>query len=554
MNAPEFTTPYFHELCMAIAAQLPDYLRQQRWFRAKARQIHSVTLSDCVAVPLSQPHSPAHPHAQAMIALVCVEYAEGPSETYVLPLLTIPADAATEENRTRAILRLRDHETAAETFLCDALTSHEFLAALLVTIRANGSYAGQSGQMLARSSTALPALLPASEPSPAGRILTAEQSNTSIVYGDRLILKFYRCVAEGINPDLEIGQFLTETAHFPHTPALGGSLEYRTSDGRSMTLGILQAFVANQGDAWRFTLQSLKALLAQAIAHPERETFLATRGGEAVTRGWLPADIAEKLEAHVAFMGLLGRRTAEMHLALASDSSNADFEPEPFTPAFRESLRASLHNLTVANFDLLRSKSDSLGESMGKAARDSARLEEDVLLAFHTILEREFHAVRTRIHGDYHLGQVLFTGSDFLIIDFEGEPARPIQDRRAKRSPLQDVAGILRSFHYAEHSAYLEFAEGVQSSEENLALIREILALWRTEATKRFLEEYRAAAGDAAFLPKQAEEAEALLRLHLLEKAVYEMGYELNNRPAWLPIPLHGIDELIRGSLAGGML
>jgi maltose alpha-D-glucosyltransferase/alpha-amylase len=549
MSAPEFDAPYFNGLSNAIAAQLPDYLRSRRWFRAKAQKIHSVTLADCIPVALSHDRS----QAQSMMALVRVEFAEGREQTYVLPLLPVAAGLATEEERAQSILSLRHQETASETLLCDALANQGFLSTLLEAVRANRSYAGHGGEILARATSALPSLLPDSAPSPAGRILTAEQSNTSIVYGDRLILKFYRSVEEGINPDLEIGQFLTEKAHFPHTPALGGSLEYQTSDGKAMTLGILQAFVPNQGDAWSFTLRLLRVWLAQAIAHPKRDRFGAAAPVSASLRESRPTDIAERLEAHVAFMGLLGRRTAEMHCALASGTDPA-FLPEPFTPAFRESLQGSLHDMTVTIFDLLRLKSETLAGSMEQAVRESAKLEEDVLLAFHAILEKDFEAMRTRIHGDYHLGQVLFTGSDFLIIDFEGEPARPIQERRAKRSPLQDVAGILRSFHYAEHSAYLEFAEGVQFSDENLALIRALLPLWRETASKRFLAEYRAAAGDALFLPKQSGETEALLRLHLLEKAVYELGYELNNRPAWLPIPLHGIQELIRGSLRGGLL
>jgi len=528
---------FFNKLRGAVADQLPSYLQEQRWFRAKARDIQAVALKDCLIVTLAG--------ARALIVLAKVEYSEGHDETYVVPLLQLAEAPAVGTEPTRSVLHFQVSEASKETVLTDALASPEFLAALLAAIQDNRSFTGESGTLLARKSSALDSLLPKTGSPPAGSVLKAEQSNTSILYGDRAILKFYRCVEEGVNPDLEVGQFLTEIAHFPNTPQLGGSLEYQTNEGRAMTLGILQAFVANQGDAWNSTLRSLKELLTQALADSGLADSSKRRPGSKLKTEHLPAAASEQLAAITRLMGLLGKRTAEMHLAMANGKSNPAFLPEPFTPAYREFLGSALHDLTIRNFDLLRSKMELFSETTKQAALRAAKCEEEVLLTFHTLLENDIAGLRIRIHGDYHLGQVLFTGSDFMIIDFEGEPARPIEERRAKRSPLQDVAGMLRSFHYAERSALLAFTEGANHSSDELSQIVDLLSLWRSIASGKFLDEYRTTVKGAPFLPKKWEESEALLRVHLLEKAVYEMGYELNNRPSWLPIPLRGIEDLV---------
>jgi maltose alpha-D-glucosyltransferase / alpha-amylase len=537
MTVPQLDTRFLNGLRGAIASQLPDYLRQQRWFGGKARQIHSVQLADCIAMRLS--------NARALIALARVEYAEGRGETYVVPLLQGRDELSSPADSSRGILRISDPESSSEVVLTDALASQEFLGALLAGIQGNVLSAGERGSLQARHSSALQRLLPGSIGAPAGRVMRTEQSNTSIVYADRLILKFYRRAEEGINPDLEIGHFLTEVAKFPNTPPLGGSLEYRTPNGKGMTLGILQGFVPNQGDAWRCTLDSLGDFLADAAARlPQSAASSGADSSPALTTADLPAELSAKLASKGELCGLLGRRTAELHLALASSSADPAFAPERFTAAFRESLESSLHDLTVRNFDLLRSKCEGLPENLRQSATEMLKLEEDVLLKFHTTLEKEIGGARTRIHGDYHLGQVLYTGSDFVIIDFEGEPARSISERRAKRSPLQDVAGMLRSFHYAAGSASLAAQEKSGHLANLGSAIEKRAGLWQSTVSEQFLEEYQKSAKGASFLPAKREETEALLKLHLLEKAVYELGYELNNRPAWLAIPLRGIQEL----------
>jgi maltose alpha-D-glucosyltransferase/alpha-amylase len=429
----------------------------------------------------------------------------------------------------------------------DALGDRGFLSVILDAIRGAVSYAGLQGEINARPAARLQKIYPQSAATPRPRRLKAEQSNTSIAYDDRLILKFFRRIEEGVNPDLEISRFLTEVAHFANTPPLCGSLEYRTRDGKSVALGILQEFVPNRGDAWQFTTDALTDLLVQSVVSvgediPSAEKGASTSGlvGDAAAR-----EPADQLSKQLEFVELLGRRTAEFHLALDSSPTDPAFAREPFTPEVREALESSLHDLAVRNFDLLRLRFEQLPQPLRESVAKVLDLEHDVLLAVHAGLENDIRSLRIRIHGDYHLGQVLFTGSDFFIIDFEGEPARPVSERRAKRSPLQDVAGMLRSFHYAARSALRSAQERLRTSTSLDAKPKILAKRWQALATHQFLESYRKAAAGAPFLPADPNEFDGLLRVHLLEKAIYELGYELNNRPDWLAIPLEGIERLL---------
>lgn len=313
-----------------------------------------------------------------------------------------------------------------------------------------------------------------------------------------------------------------------------------------MSLGVLQAFVPNRGDAWRHTLASLAHYLSESFSCLRKEAGFEEQLSAVLTIRSAPGDLGKMLNDLDQSIGLLGRRTAELHMALASGDPESGFSPEPCSPAFRESLKRSIHDLVVQNFALLRAKADSFPDDLRELAGKALDLEDDVLLACHSALDREIQATRTRIHGDYHLGQVLFTGNDFFIIDFEGEPARPLAERRAKRSPLQDVAGMLRSLQYAARAAVLSMQGPSYSSDREAQILLERLAgHWQTSASTRFLADYRETAKGASFLPPDPQEFDELLRVHLLEKAVYELGYELNNRPEWLRIPLGGIQELV---------
>jgi maltose alpha-D-glucosyltransferase/alpha-amylase len=316
-------------------------------------------------------------------------------------------------------------------------------------------------------------------------------------------------------------------------------------------VAILHGFVPNQGDAWGYTLDVLdryfEAALAQSItAQPTvpRKPLLA------LTEEEVPPFVGELIGPYLPSVRLLGQRTAELHLALASDSSDPHFTPEAFSTLYQRSIYQSMRSLAVQSFRLLRQRVKTLPDAAVGDARKVLDLEGEVFRRFQAVLPRKISALRTRYHSDYHLGQVLYTGKDFVIIDFEGEPARPLSERRIKRSPLRDVAGMLRSFHYA---AYVSLSEqgkkGVLNSHPGgVASLEPWARVWHVWVSTIFTKAYLAAANQGSFLPRNRAELQILLDAFLLEKAVYELSYELNNRPDWVRIPLHGILQLLEAT------
>ena len=381
------------------------------------------------------------------------------------------------------------------------------------------------------------------------RLGSAEQSNTSVVFGNRLILKLYRRIEEGINPDLEVTRFLTERTSFSHIAAVAGALEYFPAQAvgapsapvtaGGLTLGILQSYVANRGDAWEYTLDALgeyfERVLATPSAPPDAQISTAAMLGVAPE----PSPLArETIGAYLNSARLLGRRTAEMHLALASDPDDPAFAPEPFTQLYQRSLYQSWRAQADGVFELFRGRLDDLPAGVRSAAQELLALEGRLLERFRSINGRRIHATRIRTHGDYHLGQVLYTGDDFVIVDFEGEPSRPLGERRFKRGALRDVAGMLRSFQYAAYGKALFDQERLaRLAPAEQAALDAWARFWQLQVCGAYLNAYLDTAGRATFLPASPDELAMLLDVYLLEKATYELGYELNNRPAWVMIP-----------------
>ncbi|MGI4756851.1 MAG: maltose alpha-D-glucosyltransferase [Janthinobacterium lividum] len=473
---------------------LPKYLMAQRWFGAKSRTIKDICIED--TLPLD---------GEAAILLLRVVYVEGPSDTYTLPV-TVLHDGVAEETRTNSpesIIAPMQMGRAGGAVLADALVLPAVRESLLGTIeRAGQATTRCEGLLTGAPSSAFESLRGTG--ALASRRGSAEQSNTSLLYDGKLILKLFRRLQTGENPDAEIGRFLTETAHFEHIAPFAGELLYTApKTGEVTTLGLLQGLVANQGDGWDWTLQSIK----NAVATTD----------------------------YAAGARLLGQRTGEMHLALATPTDN---------PAF--AVEETDENALLRDADRLEAQ---IAMAVQTIKLRFSTMPDDLLGAAATLLSRRKDmlavaqalrnvppgkaGVRTRIHGDYHLGQVLKTSDDFVLLDFEGEPARSLEERRAKQSPLRDVAGMLRSFSYAGAAGF-----GTVGSEARSA--------WEKSATLAFLEGYQAAITSNG---SQDEEAtQMLLRAYLLEKALYEIMYEVNNRPDWIAIPLSGILDLLNSS------
>ncbi|HEY7066172.1 MAG TPA: maltose alpha-D-glucosyltransferase [Chloroflexota bacterium] len=550
----------------ALAEALPRYLQAQRWFRAKARRIKGAQIADAVPLPAPAPAAAqgdtgANGQARGRAArrgadisgvyltFVKVEYTEGDPQTYVLPL------AAAERERADTICRERPRAVLAayrvrgegpSGVLYDAFADREPGAALLEAIVGRRRQRGMHGELVGQPAAALRRVLPPGTPLPEPSVLRAEQSNTSVAYDERVILKLFRQLEAGTHPDLEISGFLTERG-FEHTPPLAGVLEYRPADGSPMSLGMLQGFVPNQGDAWQYTLDSLGQYLERCAACPTEapEAPLGTNALLELAEGETPPLAYEMIGAYLNDASLLGRRTGELHCALASDDASRDFAPEPISSFYQRSLYQSMRTLAVWTYQTLRKAQAGMPEATQEAAQQVLALQGDVLGRFQAVTQRPIAATRIRTHGDYHLGQVLYTGKDFVIIDFEGEPARPLSERRLKRSPLRDVAGMLRSYHYAVCAALRATEARGLLEPEHAAVLGPWAAFWQQWVCATFLRGYLEVAGEASFVPTSREELKVLLDAHLLEKAVYELGYELNNRPDWVGIPLQGILQVM---------
>jgi trehalose synthase-fused probable maltokinase len=530
LDRTSLLTEKLTRLQIALPALLAEFLHDKRWFGGKARPIGSIEIADLIPVELSG--------VSSVFVFARIAYQSGPPETYVLPLY---ADAGLQDSRKAA----RDG-TSVQLPLSDALQDQFTLRGLYDAIEHKSVLRGLRGEIRALQTSSFSEIsLPPGDVSKP-KVITGEQSNSSSIFGDRSILKIFRRVQEGVNPELEVGRFLTERANFPNAAPVGGWLEYVTSDGTAMTLGVLQGYVPNDGDAWQYSLKSLSLFWRHASAHLQK---IVEHNGSAknVNRpaDQIPAITYELCGPYLDAMALLGQRTAELHDALASDKSDPAFAPEPFSAAFQKKTQDALSANAIDAFALLRSQHLNLPGELRHRAENVLGKEQEVLEIIRHTLSRPLSGLRTRIHGDYHLGQVLYATGDFVIIDFEGEPGRPISDRVVKRSALQDVAGMLRSFHYAAFASLLAPVRGADVPEGDKSQLAVVAESWSRWVSTQFLSAYFESAGSADFLPKDRQEISSLLRLHLLAKALFELSYELNNRPEWVKIPLVGILRLL---------
>jgi len=457
---------------------LPSYVASQRWFGAKARRLRSVRIIDSLPV--------THARRTTHVAVIEIQYVEGDPDLYVLPLTTAhgrSAEQVLERAPWAVVARI---EQPPGTIVIDALADPAFSEALLEAITRRRRFRGELGDLVALPAPLL-RTLHKEHLDLAPALSHAEQSNSSVVFGERLIMKVYRRLEDGINPDLEVGRFLTERTSFRHIAPVAGSIIYRRGPNAAAVLGMLQQYVPHRGDAWN-----------QVVTLLERE-----RGG------------VFHEEAR-----LLGRRTAELHLALASDPDDTAFAPEPTSMLDARSAYQSIRSLASQVMDMVR-RSALATEPEAIALLERQKFIQERV---RSLLGSPITARRIRVHGDFHLGQVLWTGDDFVLIDFEGEPARTLHERRTKRWAMKDVAGMMRSFHYA--------AEMAKADPD-----------WVPEVSDAYLQGYMETpgVGAAPFMARTADETRLLLDVMLIEKALYELRYELNNRPAWARIPVRGL-------------
>ncbi|MDH5695060.1 MAG: maltose alpha-D-glucosyltransferase, partial [Dehalococcoidia bacterium] len=531
------------EVKAVLEPVLLGYIRERRWFGSKARLIWSAEIQD--VVPMRYEDSLAY------LILVRIYYNEGEPETYLLPIAFASEERVSQLidkllQATVARLKLRGRDGSVEGVIYDALIEKDFCHALLEAMAQRRRFRGGDGEVVAYPTSVFRKLRGPVTESLAPSLLEAEQTNTSVVYGDKLILKLFRRLEEGGNLELEVGRFLTEKEPFPNAPPVAGALEYHSQKkGAPVTLGILHGYVQNEGNGWHYTLDSLGRYFERVLASPAREAPLPL-GDPLVdmSNESIPLIATETIGPYLVSAQLLGQRTAELHLNLASAIDDANFVPEPFSTTYQRSLYHSMRGFTVQVLQLLRQRLKQLPDEVNVEAQKVLTLEDAILSRFQALLKQELVAMRIRCHGDYHLGQVLYTGNDFVIIDFEGEPARHLGERRFKRSPLRDVAGMIRSFHYAAYVALLGQTSTVLRPDD-VPVLEQWARFWYLWVSATFLKFYLELMADTPVLPKNREEIKILLNAHLLEKAIYEVNYELNNRPHWVGLPLKGILHML---------
>ena len=506
-----------------LESLLPAYLQHQRWFGGKSRTINNARMSDSLLFD----------DRRSALLWVTVEYEDGDPDTWLLCVSMSFGEAAAAIRDSAPGQVLAAAGSAALTgVLHDGLLGPGAPAALLEILTAGQELATRHGSLRGLPGALLPALR-GSEPLPA-RSASVEQSNSSALFADRLIMKLFRRQRPGPNPDVEIGRFLTEKARFAQIPPYGGSIEYHSGDQEPATLALLQGLVENQGDGWQWTLEELDRYYEGAASAPPPSAAPGSSADE------IPPEAHEHAGISLEAAAMLGRRTAEMHLALASGREPA-FAPVVPDPHALESLRSALTAHGARSFDALKSSLSRLPDDTVESAALVLSRRGALLGKFRALPELRHPGQWIRIHGDYHLGQVLRAKGDFVILDFEGEPARSLEERRAKHPPLKDVAGMLRSFSYAAFAALMRYTARRPADSSQM---EPWARLWESSVSAEFLRAYRETAAASPIVPQERDTFDGLLGIYVLDKALYELIYELDNRPAWIRIPLHGILSL----------
>ena len=514
----------------------PAYYKASRWFGGKARNVIRVRLLDTV---------PVKGLDDTAFIITEVHYPSGENEKYQLPLTFVPIEKADRDDEAfRKHVVARIELGGRDGFLCDASNDEAFRGELLALILREGVWHGDGGRISAETGQRIDtyhrgqegAALPSS-------LLGNEQSNTSLKYGDSLCLKLYRKIDTGTAPEIEMCRKLTDQTSFRNLPFYLGSLDYSRSHRERYSIGILQNFVPNEGDGWQLSLDNVLRYYEDVLTRSARgieAPVLPALSGTALP---LPPIIHELVgEFYLEMIEKLAERTAGMHTALASLENDSDFAPEPFTTLYQRSIYQAMTEQVKRNMIFLKETLHTLPKESRELGHLLLQREKDILHQFEPVRREKIETVKIRIHGDYHLGQVLYTGNDFVILDFEGEPARSLSERKIKRSVYRDLSGMLRSFDYAAFNVLLNHPT---IRPEDRKVLQPWAELWSFHVGQHFIDAYTEKTQGGGLIPKEGRQRELLMRAYLMNKAVYELNYELNNRPDWAQIPMNGILRLI---------
>ena len=528
-----------------LAEALPDYLRTRPWFTERRRRVLSASIVERIRV--------SDGAAPCFVTLVRVEYAEREPDLYVLPVAWATGARAVEVERAHAELviaraTVTGPDGSTEGILYDAIAEPRCAQALLRTVGGRRHLKGASGDVVALRTPAFRSAKTSRATTIGSNVVTEELSNSTLVYDDIAVLKLFRKVDEGSHPDFTIGDFLTRR-RFRHAPAVLGALEYRRRRGEPIVLATLQRFVPNDGDGWQYTLRMLDRYRREVTGEPDPmpPASLSATALLAASQSPLPPLAEDRLGAYLPAARLLGQRTGELHRVLGAARGHPQLAPDRFSLLYQRSAYQSLRGLTCSVIDAVRTHLPRLPATLHQQAERIAAAESELLTRFRSILDRRLTAVRIACHGNYHLHQVLWTGDDFTIIDFEGEPPRPLFERRLKRSPLVDVASMVRSFHYAARVALPDESNGPRRGPGASGSGRGWSLFWRHWVSAAFLQAYFSTVSKG-LLPADQEDLRVLLDVSLLERTLYELGHELSHRPEWAHIPLGDLRDLLDAS------
>jgi trehalose synthase-fused probable maltokinase len=508
---------------------LPAFLGRQRWFAAKGRPIRQVRLVD--SGPLLPPLTP-------FVTIGNVEYEAGAPDRYALPFTVTAGDAATALVAARPEAAIAWIDRPGGRLLVDALAEDNACRGLLAAVQAGREFRLQEGSIVSLRDAPPPA--DEALATVAVRRTGAEQSNSSVIFGTRAILKLYRRLEAGAHPELELGRYL-RAAGFEDVPPVLGSMEY-WRDGESCALAVLHALVPEAVDGWEHGKAETADYYLRVADRPASEAETLCPAGRLLdaARAPLAAPVLRAVGDYLAAARTLGEQTAALHRTLARGAGTA-LEPEALTRDDLARAAESVRQRGRAAFAELAPRVPSLAPHAAARARELLARQPALFARLDRVEALQPSVTRTRCHQDYHLGQLLWTGSRYALLDFEGEPGRPLAERRAKRSPLTDVAGMLRSYSYAAWSGLFAWSRatgGDRDAHEPWAV------LWEAAVGSTFLSAYLSGTRDESFIPSDDEAFDDLLGLLMLDKALYELQYELNNRPDWIPVPVEGLLRL----------
>jgi maltose alpha-D-glucosyltransferase/alpha-amylase len=514
-----------------LARALARWIPQRRWFSGKSRTVRDVLIDDIVPVRDAEP--------EVAMIIARVSFTEGDDQRYAVPVMRAGAQFGGSQLPPQSVLARLD-----DGFVVDAMSVpmgiHAIAAAALTKRSRQGTRCALHG-MPRRSG-----LLRSGGGPEDVQMLNADQSNSSAILNGTMVAKLIRRLEAAPNPDAVIPEYLSRL-EFPYAPALYATLDVSLPDeDHWATAVVVHRAVANEGDLWAWTRDELSREIDSRSQRPAEENRTASSATSGST---------------LAMAGLLGRRTAELHLALAHidqapaharTNGDASFAPQPFTLLWQRSLLQSLRTSLRATQRMLkrsanRPAGEAAAEEFDELVEALCRHPDQVLARFEPLREDKLPASRTRVHGDLHLGQVLWTGHDIVFIDFEGEPARPLSERSIRRSPLTDVAGLMRSMDYAGRSAMTTATERGVVAPADVDALEQWRRSWTAAVQERLLVEYLAGVAGTGLVPPDRAGVDLLLELFVLEKALYEIRYELGSRPDWAAWPMRAAVEMIEG-------